>query len=131
MADPAGPGPDAAAPAGPARRPGPAGERLTPAGGLDVRAVEVFADLLFAFEADDTAPSFYSRLCEATCRMAGMDRAVIFVYDEPLRRVRAVGAHGLPLDAFAGIHPTLDSAPIALRALTEDRVVEAEGDFSA
>jgi len=104
---------------------------LTSARGLEVAAVEVFADLLFAFEADDTAPSFYSRLCEATCRMAGMDRAVIFVYDEPLRRVRAVCAHGLPLDAFAGIHPTLDSAPIALRALTEDRVVESEGDFSA
>jgi signal transduction histidine kinase len=104
---------------------------LNAARGLDVRAVEVFADLLFAFEADDSAPSFYSRLCEATCRMAEMDRAVIFVYDAALRRVRAVGTHNLDLAAFADINPTLDAAPIALRALTEDRVIESEGDFSA
>src|SRR4051812_10453705 len=137
MADPAGPRSDAAHGAGPAGRAGPGGAGLTetpPATaprGVEVEAVEAFADLLFAFDADDAGPSFYSRICEATCRLAGMDRAVIFLYDEPLRRVRAVGTHGVPLAAFAGIHPTLDSAPIALRALTEDRVLESEGDFSA
>src|SRR3954466_10753720 len=52
LSPPAAPGRPPAARASPARRPGPAGERLNPAGGLDVRAVEVFADLLFAFEAD-------------------------------------------------------------------------------
>jgi signal transduction histidine kinase len=96
--------------------------------GVEVQAVETFADLLFAFDGDNPSESFYSRLCEATCRLTDMDRAVIFLYDQPVRRVRAVGAHGIDLRELAGLQPTLESTPIALRALTEDRVVEASAD---
>ena len=62
---------------------------------VDVHALEAFADLLFALDSDEPATAFYSRLCEATCALAAMDRAVIFLYDEALRRVRAVGSHGI------------------------------------
>jgi signal transduction histidine kinase len=101
----------------------------TPGVGID--ALEAFADLLFTLDSDEPPTAFYGRLCEATCRLAGMDRAVIFLYDEALRRVRAVGSHGMDLEQFADVHATLDDAPIALRALSEDRVVEVTGDFTS
>ena len=59
-----------------------------------------------------------------------MRRAVIFRYDTARRRVRAAGAHGLELAQFAGAHVTVESAPIAARALREDRVIEVAGDLS-
>jgi signal transduction histidine kinase len=71
---------------------------------------------------------FYDRLCEAVCRLARMRRAVIFRYDAARRRVRAAGAYGLELEPFETAHVTVESAPIAARALSEDRVIEAVGD---
>ena len=53
-----------------------------------------------------------------------MDRAVIFTYDDARRRVHAAGAHGVALDGFTGGHVTVESAPVARQALTEDRVIE-------
>ena len=97
---------------------------------VDVHALEAFADLLFALDSDEPATAFYGRLCEATCRLAAMDRAVIFLYDEALRRVRAVGSHGIELRRFEEVHVTLEDAPIAKRALSEDSVVEVTGDFT-
>jgi signal transduction histidine kinase len=96
---------------------------------VEVRAVETFADLLFAFDSDEPASGFYGRLCEAVCRMADMDRVVIFLYDDGLRRVRAVGSYGIDLELFRDAHVTLDDAPMAARALKEDRVIEVAGDF--
>ena len=58
-----------------------------------------------------------------------MDRVVIFLYDDGLRRVRAVGSYGIDLELFRDAHVTLDDAPMAMRALAEDRVVEVAGDF--
>jgi len=97
---------------------------------VDVHALEAFADLLFALDSDEPATAFYSRLCEATCRLAAMERAVIFLYDEALRRVRAVGSHGIELTRFEDVHVTLEDAPIAKRALSEDSVVEVTGNFA-
>jgi hypothetical protein len=45
-----------------------------PAVGID--ALEAFVGLLAQVEDDDTSDAFYSRLCEGTCRLANMDRAV-------------------------------------------------------
>ena len=42
---------------------------------VDVHALEAFADLLFALDSGEAATGFYGRLCEATCRLAAMDRA--------------------------------------------------------
>ena len=41
--------------------------------------------------------------------MADMDRAVIFLYDEALRRVRAVGSHGIDLAVFADLHVDVET----------------------
>src|SRR3954447_20905762 len=100
-----------------------------PAIGID--ALEEFVGLLAQVEDDDTSDAFYSRLCEGTCRLANMDRAVIFRYDEARRRVYAAGAWGLDLTQFAGAHVTVESAPIARQALVEDRVIEVGADVSA
>jgi signal transduction histidine kinase len=95
--------------------------------GLGIEALELFVEVLSQSE-QSTADDFYDRLCEAVCRLARMRRAVIFRYDPARRRVRAAGSHGLAIEQFAGAHVTVESAPIAARALKEDRVVEVAGD---
>jgi signal transduction histidine kinase len=89
-----------------------------------IDALELFVELLSQVEDDASSDSFYGRLCEATCALTSMDRAVIFLYDEARRRVRAAGAYGIPLEAFADAHVTVESAPVARQALEEDRVIE-------
>ena len=84
-------------------------------------------------QSEATAPSgdaVYDRLCEAVCRLARMRRAIIFRYDPARRRVRAAGAYGLDLEQFAEAYVTVESAPIAARAIRGDRVVEIAGDVS-
>ena len=97
---------------------------------VDVRIVETFAELLFAVHTEGDSSVFYNRLCEATCALADMDRAAAFVYDDAQRRVRVAGSHGVTTEAL-DFHVDLDSAPMALRALTEDRVIEATEGFHA
>ena len=58
---------------------------------VSIDALETFVELLSRVESDPSSDAFYSRLCEATCRLADMDRAVIFRYDGARRRVRAAG----------------------------------------
>ena len=48
---------------------------------VSIDALETFVELLGRVEADPATDDFYSRLCEATCKLADMDRAVIFRYD--------------------------------------------------
>ena len=97
---------------------------------MDVGALELFVELLSQADAASTGDEFYGRLCEAVCRLAGMRRAVIFRYDTSRRRVRAAGSHGLALEQLAGAHVTVESAPIAARALEEDSVIEVSGDVT-
>ena len=99
------------------------------AAGLGIEALELFVEVLSQSEPGATGDGFYGRLCEAVCRLARMRRALIFRYDTADRRVRAVGAHGMELDPFAGAYVTVESAPIAAQALREDRVVEVVGDL--
>ncbi len=93
---------------------------------VPIDTLEVFVELLSRVEENGSSDAFYGRLCEAVCRLADMDRAVIFRYDEARRRVRAVGAHNLDSEIFADEPFTLESAPLARRALAEDRVVEVD-----
>jgi signal transduction histidine kinase len=93
-----------------------------------VDVLETFVELLTRSEDDGSSDAFYSSLCEAVCRLASMDRAVIFRYDEARRRVRAAGAHGLDLAVFEKAHVTVESAAIARQALVEDRVIEMEAE---
>lgn len=85
------------------------------------------SDLLSGIGEGSPPDAFYSRLCEAICRLASMKRAVLVRYDPARRRVRAVGAHGIELEPFAELFVTVDSVPVARRALAEDRVLEVVG----
>src|SRR3712207_1382199 len=95
-----------------------------------IDALDMFVELLSRVEDDASSDAFYSRLCEATCALTSMDRAVIFRYDEVRRRVRAAGAHGIDLDAFSDDQVTVESAPVARQSLEEDRVIEVTGDIA-
>src|SRR4051794_19963706 len=94
-----------------------------------IQAVEAYTDLLFALDSDEPATAIYGRLCEATCRLADMERAAIFIYADALRRVPAAGSHGIEPERFEHVFVTVKDAPVAFRALTEDRVLEATGAF--
>ena len=91
---------------------------------VSIDALETFVELLSRVESDPSSDAFYSRLCEATCRLADMDRAVIFRYDGARRRVRAAGSFGIPLDVFADAQVTVETVPVARKSLLEDRVLE-------
>ena len=91
---------------------------------VSIDALETFVELLSRTDADPSADDFYSRLCEATCRLADMDRAVIFRYDGARRRVRAAGAYGIDLDTFADAQVTVETLQVARDSLVEDRVIE-------
>jgi signal transduction histidine kinase len=95
-----------------------------------IEALDRFVELLSQVEDDPSSDAFYGRLCEATCALTSMERAVIFRYDEVRRRVRAAGSYGIPLDAFADAQVTVESAPVARQALEEDRVIEVSHDIS-
>ena len=102
------------------------------AGGPAVRidALDMFVELLSQVEDDASSDAFYSRLCEATCALTSMERAVIFRYDEVRRRVRAAGAYGIDINAFSDAQVTVESAPVARQSLEEDRVIEVTGDIA-
>jgi len=85
------------------------------------------SDLLSGVGEGSPPDAFFSRLCEAICRLTAMRRAVLFRYDPARRRVRAVGSHGIDLEPFADLFVTVDSVPVARRALLEDRIQEAIG----
>jgi signal transduction histidine kinase len=96
---------------------------------LGIGALELFVEVLSQSDPAATVDGFYDHLCEAVCRLARMRRALIFRYDSADRRVRAVGAHGMDIEQFAGAHVTVESAPIAAEAIRQDRVVEVVGDL--
>ncbi|MGB2710358.1 MAG: GAF domain-containing protein [Conexibacter sp.] len=93
-----------------------------------VEPLEVFVELLSEIESDTTSSEFYHRICEAICRLTTMRRAAIFLYDVGRQRVRAVGSHGIAFTRLAKLRPTLEQAPIAQRALLEDRVILVKSD---
>jgi signal transduction histidine kinase len=94
---------------------------------VHVEALEVMSDLLLGVGEGSPPDAFFSSLCEAICRLTSMSRAVLFRYDSARRRVRAVGAHNIELERFAELFVTIDSVPVARRALVEDRVLEVLG----
>jgi signal transduction histidine kinase len=86
--------------------------------------------LLSEIESATPASSeFYDRLCEATCRLAHLRRAVIFLWDDARREVRAVGARDVPLDIFSRTRVSAINVPIARAALAGDCVVEVRERF--
>lgn len=92
-----------------------------------VEMLDVMSGLLSEVGESSPPDAFFSRLCEAICRLTSMRRAVLFRYDNERRRVRAVGAHGMDLGLFADLFVTVDSVPVARAALLEDRIQEVVG----
>jgi signal transduction histidine kinase len=109
-------------------------ERLTAAAGASASAsadaLEIFADVLAKSEEEALGDDFYSRLCEGITRCTAMRRIVIFRYDSARRRVYAAGSYGVDVDLFADYYFTPESAPLAMRALAEDRVLELTSDLT-
>ena len=97
------------------------------AGAGHIEVLEVISDLLSGVGEGSPPDAFFSSLCEAICRLASMKRAVLIRYDSVRRRVRAVGAHGIELEVFADLFVTIDSVPVARRALATDRILEVDG----
>jgi signal transduction histidine kinase len=89
-----------------------------------IEALDAFAGVLADAEAASSRDAFYGRLCYVICTLASMDRAVIFRYDEGMRRVRAAGTHNLDIELFAHADVSVESAPIARQSLQQDAVVE-------
>ena len=89
-----------------------------------IEALDAFAEVLADAEAGVSRDAFYGRLCYVICTLASMDRAVIFRYDDAVRRVRAAGTHNLDIGMFADANVSVESAPIAREALERDAVVE-------
>ncbi len=106
---------------------GEAADARTGESAVHVEALEVMSDLLLGVGEGSPPDAFFSSLCEAICRLTSMRRAVLFRYDSARRRVRAVGAHGVDLERLAELFVTVDSVPVARRALVEDRVLEVMG----
>jgi signal transduction histidine kinase len=92
-----------------------------------IEVLEVMSDLLLRVGEGSPPDAFFSRLCEAICRLTSMRRAVLFRYDIARRRVRAVGAHGIELERLADLFVTIDSVPVARKSLLEDRIGEVLG----
>lgn len=97
---------------------------------MQASALDAFVEVLSQADAGTTQDVFYGSLCEVICRLGSMERAVLFRYDEAARRVRATGAHGLDLGIFADLVVTVESAPIAKRALEADQVLEAPAPYT-
>jgi signal transduction histidine kinase len=95
-------------------------------------ALDVIVELLTELDKQPGSggPGFYDRLCVALCRVAGMERAAMLLYDEARKLVVPVGSHGVDERLLGGIYGTLEETPIAQVALSEDRVVEVSGDMS-
>jgi signal transduction histidine kinase len=88
-----------------------------------IEALDAFAEVLADAEAGSTHDAFYGRLCYVICSLTSMDRAVIFRYDEALRRVRVGGTHNLDIKLFQDANVSVESAPIAREALERDAVI--------
>jgi hypothetical protein len=86
-----------------------------------VQSLHTFAGLLGEVDTPTPTSAFWDRLCAATCRLAGVDRALVFVYDDARQDVRAVGSHGMSRELFGSVH--VGMAPVAQRALQTDAVV--------
>src|ERR687892_2612364 len=94
-------------------------------------ALDVIVELLGELDRDPGSGGrgFYDRLCAALCRVAGMERASLLLYDEARQLVVPVGSHGIESGILEDIYGTLEETPIAQVALSEDRVVEVHGEL--
>lgn len=101
---------------------------MSSTGPRHIQAIELFAEVLGQMGQEAPASAFYGRLCRSTCELAQLDRALMLMYDQDLRRVRPVGAHAMDTSDFRDAFVHADTAPIARRALAEDAVQQVDGN---
>ncbi|MGH2716518.1 MAG: GAF domain-containing sensor histidine kinase, partial [Thermoleophilaceae bacterium] len=94
-------------------------------------ALDVIVELLAELDQERGSGGlgFYDRLCDALCRVAGMARASLLLYDEARQLVVPVGSHGIEPGILEDIYGTLEETPIAQVALSDDRVVQVTGEL--
>ncbi|MHB8491786.1 MAG: GAF domain-containing sensor histidine kinase [Solirubrobacteraceae bacterium] len=92
-------------------------------------AIEFLADVLVRSEHEGSRDDFYNRMSEATTHLASLRRVVIFRYNAARGQVHAVGAFGVDLAIFEDAVIRVEEAPIAQRAISEDRVLEVSGEL--
>jgi signal transduction histidine kinase len=90
-----------------------------------VETLDVFVELLSEIETDSPG-EFYNRICEVLCRLTTMRRAGLFLYDESVGRVVAVGSHGIEASLLRDVDGTLEETPVAQKALALDEVQETD-----
>src|ERR687887_354145 len=90
-----------------------------------VETLDVFVELISEIETDSPG-EFYNRICEVLCRLTTMRRAGLFLYDESVGRVVAVGSHGIEPSLLVDVHGTLEETPVAQKALALDEVQETD-----
>src|SRR3954454_6851505 len=90
-----------------------------------VETLDVFVELLSEIETDSPG-EFYNRICEVLCRLTTMRRAGLFLYDESVGTVVAVGSHGIEQSLLLDVHGTLEETPVAQKALALDQVQETD-----
>jgi signal transduction histidine kinase len=92
-----------------------------------VDVVDLIVGLLGEVDEEDfhLAPrsEYYSRLCQAVCEEAGMDRALLFLHDEVRRTVRPMGSHGFDPVVVESINAPLEDAQLVRRTLGQDEVI--------
>ena len=93
-----------------------------------VEAIDLMAGVLASMDAGAEVEEVLGSVAEEVCRLTGTERAIVFHFDADLRQVRAVAAHGVPLELFRTAYVTPDTAPVARRSLEEDAVQEVVGD---
>src|SRR3954451_2458604 len=93
---------------------------------LPVDALEVVVTLLSELDAEHESGSrpFYDRICEAACRLASMQRALLMLYDRDRELVVPAGSHGVEPDLVALFYGSADETPVAQQAIAEDRVID-------
>jgi signal transduction histidine kinase len=91
-----------------------------------VETLDVFVELLSEIETESSPGEFYNRICEVLCRLTTMRRAGLFLYDESVGRVVAVGSHGIDRTLLVDVHGTLEETPVAQKALALDEVQETD-----
>lgn len=89
------------------------------------QALDLAVSLLGEIASGAPKQEYYGRLCSAVCRFSRMDRAGIWLYDAGRHEVSLVGAHGLDAEELGAYDLTVETTPIARRALEEDRVIES------
>ncbi|HWI73749.1 MAG TPA: GAF domain-containing protein [Baekduia sp.] len=102
---------------------------MTTSASSPLAALHLLVSMLGEGEIAAPDASFYDRLAEAVCRLGSMRRAAVFLSDDLRRRVWAVGAYGIDLEAIR--EAPARNIPLALEALERDAVLDVAADAAS